>query len=264
MELEKNSKFKIYLVILIFIMIILLSAYVVISKIVNHDTILDYDTIDTVEKFNNTLLEENNKFTEISIKDNDVIELYERINNIDMEEKLYLMKNLQFDWAKESSVVLSSLNENLITYEDGKKYVSADVFDMKYNELFGNYKIGLEKESNECDTVSFDITTNKYLLNEPCLENDLQMKTFFKNVTYNESRAEIIINKYYAFMKPTTRINFYPEDEGIDLFTENDLKQIIVSDIQKEDINNYIHKMNTISYVFKKNTNGNYYLNSVK
>ena len=46
MEVERNSKFKIYLVITIFIMIILLSAYVVTNKIINHQTIMNYESMD--------------------------------------------------------------------------------------------------------------------------------------------------------------------------------------------------------------------------
>ena len=264
MELENNSKFKIYLVIAIFIMIISLSAYVVASKIVKHETILDYDSVVTIEKERDYLLKNSKEYVEVSLTHDKVKRLYNMVNNTNVEEKLYLMKNSKFDWSNTASIVLSSLNNRFLTYENGKKYMNSTVFNSKYREFFGNFKIGIERGSNECDSVSFDISTNRYLLNEPCIDDDIEMKTFFKNITYNEHRGELSINKYYTFVKATTKIDFYTYYDGKDLFLDNDLKQIIVQDIQDEDISNYIFNMNTISYVFKKDANGNYYLSSVK
>lgn len=263
MEVETNSKFKIYLVITIFIMIILLSAYVVTNKIINHQTIMNYESID-FEKQNDLILQNSSSIIELDFQNEKVNRMYNLINTNLMDERLYLMKQKDFDWANTSAVVLSLVEENSIIYDSGKKYIDSEGFDLKYNELFGKYKIGLEKTSDSCNSVSFDIASNRYLINESCKEDNLEIKTFLKNITYDETTEEIKINKYYTFVKETDRINFYTDYEGVDLFYENDLKKIIAVDIKREDINNYIFNMNVISYVFKKNVSGEYYLASVK
>ena len=135
---------------------------------------------------------------------------------------------------------------------------------LKYNKMFGDFKIGLEKESTECDSVSLDISTNRYLLNDACIDDEIEMKTFFKNITYDENREEISINKYYVFTKTTTKINFYTDYEGKDLFLDRDLKTMIGQDIKEEYIGQHIYDMNVISYVFKNDLNNNYYLVEVK
>ena len=99
-----------------------------------------------------------------------------------------------------------------------------------------------------------------YTIDSYCYEdNDNTIyKTFFKNIILDKD--DIVVNKYYVLL------SYDKEDNTYSLYKNSDFKEknLIASNIDCSDINNYINDMDIISYVFKKNNKNNYYFAFVK
>lgn len=258
MDTEQTNKTKTYFVIILFMMIILLSAYVVIDKILTRNK---EDLVkDTVYKEN--ILENSNDIIELSLQNKVVNNLHNFVNNEKVDYLLYQNKKNKLSWDMKSLIVMNNLEE----YKNGNSFdivnIDKEIFEEKYKEIFGD---SLNKEiraSSNCPTTAYNIEDGIYSINLSCYENDnkIYYKTFFKNITLEDDT--LFINKYYVFIKEVEDLL----NEDYILYKSDKLKEedIIASNISYNDINNYISSMNVISYVYKKDSNGNYYLNSVK
>ncbi|MDD6879450.1 MAG: hypothetical protein PUD59_04415 [bacterium] len=252
---NKISNKKTYLVVGLFIIIILICMYIVISKAVIKTK--ENNINKELEQENKTILKGSNVVTELSLKNTKVEQLYNYVNNSDIEYILYENRK-DISWEIKSFVVVMNLQNNLL--EDNEiSYVAIDDFNNLYNKIFGDInEIKFENRiSRICNGASLNKELNRYEINNDCSNNNgLNMKTYLKNITVED---EIIsINKYYSFVNYT--IN------GEDIYYKNELsdRYLIANNISYRDEANYINKMNIISYKFKKNSFSNYLLYKVE
>ena len=247
---EKNNTNKIYLVIIVFIMIIGLSAYVVIDRIIDNKNNKEID-IDEVDFKDNDKL----NIDELSLSNKTVKRIYNYFNNERIQYYLYLDKNKNISWDSKSLIVAYNLRNDL----ENVLSIDSEEFEKKYIEIFGDFSNNEVKHSKKCSTTTYNIEENTYTIDLSCYEeNSVMYKTFFKNIVLDKD--DIVINKYYVFL------SFDKENNLYSLYRNSDLKEkdLIISNIDYSDINNYINDMDTISYVFKKNNKNNYYFAFVK
>lgn len=255
--MDNSNKTKTYFVVIVFIVIIFLSGYIVIDKIIKkNNELLEQESM----KIQENLLKDSKLVTELSLDNKQVEKLYSYVSNNNIDYILYLNKNKDLSWDTKSFIVSS-----LIDSDSKSDYVNIDksVFEKKYMEIFGDdiRKISVDKRiSNICGGASFDEMNAVYTVKLDCIEDNLHMKTFIKNITYSDSMIKI--NKYYSFVKKSvfdgvTTYNVYDSNNSNE-------SSLIAYDVDGISINNYIYKMKTISYLYKKDISGNYYLYGVE
>ena len=251
MEAEKNNKNKIYLVIIMFIMIMGLSTYVVVDRVIQNNNKKE-DNFEKIEFKDN----EKNIVEELSLNNKLVKQIYSYFNNEKLEYYLYLDKNKKLSWDSKSIIVTYNLDKDL----DNVLNIDKEEFEKKYFEIFGDFSNNELRQSKKCPTTNYNMEDGIYTIDSYCYEdNDNTIyKTFFKNIILDKD--DIVVNKYYVLL------SYDKQDNTYSLYKNSDFKEknLIASNIDCSDINNYINDMDIISYVFKKNNKNNYYFAFVK
>lgn len=259
MELDKSGKTKTYFVIIVFIVIILLSAYVVIDKIIKRNE--EDLKLNNLNKTTSSVLKDSSLITELSLTNKYINELYNYINDKDIEYVLYSDKNKELSWDIKSLMISKSIL-NKKTEESEIMYIDKESFESMYSKLFNDDidKLSIEdKTAFVCGGASYDFENDIYVVKSNCsLDNN--MKSFFKNIIYEDD--SILINKYYIF----TEKHLSNGVEEYDLYKSNktDEDNLLVTDIKMEDINNYISDMNVMTFKFSKSKDGKYYFDGIK
>lgn len=261
MEKENVSKVRTCLVVSIFIVIIILSAYIVVEKITSNSSNSsdkEKNTLKTLE-----ILKDSRIVNELSLDNEIVKKLYNHVNDEYIDYLAYGSREKQLSWDFISLIVLENIDSKLILKDEyNREYVEKELFEDTYKSIFGNNINNIlvsDRRSTTCGSASYE--NDRYYVNWYCNGQGeyIILKTFLKNVTVEEELVKI--NKYYVFIK-NSNLN------GIefDLYSDENLIEdnLIALDVKTSDISNYIDSMNTISYVYKKDNKGDYYLDKIE
>lgn len=247
MEENNVSKVKTYLVVIIFILIIILSAYVVYKKVTAKT-----DENEVVEVKEQILDKSSNKL-ELSISNKTVKKLYDLVNGKDIDYVMYLYRNKSFDWDLNSFVTVKAISSNGLSDD----VIEGSLFREKYKSIFGK-DIDNNLTSEECGSASYIEESDSYKVNNYCFINKktTYIETYLKDIVLDDGTVKV--NKYYVFIEKTP--------DGYNLYSDDSINEenVIAMDVSMDEISTYISKMNIITYNFKKSTDKNYYLDSVK
>lgn len=252
---ENKTDKKTYFVIILFMLIIILSLFVIINK-----ALVKTKEINIIKEHENeykSFLEGSKNVVELSLNNKKINELYNYINDEQIEYSLYKNRK-KLNWNVKSLIISLNLQDKY--YEDeGINYLPVEEFEKLYNKIFGNINDTFinNRLSDDCNSATFNKDLNRYEISNNCsTDNSLYFKSFLKNITIDDDI--ISINKYYAFVdKTNNKEDIYYRDSIED-------KYLVINDIDYKKENKYINKMDTISYKFKKDKNSEYHLYKVE
>lgn len=255
----ENTKARTYLVIIVFIIIILLSGYVVIDKIIERN---ELDSKTKQEETIDSILDNSNSIVELNLSNKIINKLYLNIRDESIDELLY-SKTKTLSWDNKSKVIVKLLNDKNIYVDDYVNY-DKEIFEEKYKEVFGN-DIDIipneERIGSTCGSANYDLDNGVYTAKLDCEKDNYTMKTYLKNITMENSM--IRVNKYYTFIIPTSVDN---DEQLYTIYKSRDLNEssMISKDISYKNINRFIVYMPILSYYFKMDNQGNYYLSYIR
>lgn len=258
MELGRENKTKTYFVVIVFLVIILLSAYVVIDKIIKRNEL--NIKFNNFNKLTNSILDKSTLITELSLGNNYIEEIYNNINDKDIEYLLYLNCNKKLSWDIKSLIVSKSINKSSKNLD--VLYIDREEFEKIYSKLFEDdiSKLSIEERTASiCSAASYDLENDIYVVNLNCYLNN-KMNTFYKNITFKDDA--ILINKYYVFTDKY--INNESEEYSLYLSDKFNEDNFLIDNIKAEHISNYISAMNVISFKYSKSKDGNYYFEGIE
>ena len=247
--MEKNHDlFKRVILILFFISIIAISAYIVVTKVIKRNSVSDEEEIQEVTE---TVLKGSSIVTELSIKNPKVKELYNYIDDQEID-LMALNEDKKLSWDFKSFVVVKNIgiDDDLIEQQE---------FEDKYYKIFNDKLDNQKRESKVCGSATYGSDFELYKVNVSCFDfNKPQIRTYLKNITLEN--GDLKINKYYTYVD-----NSFEHLNELGIYTNKELNEesMIVEGIKEKEISDYISNMNILSYVFKKDKDGEYYLYKV-
>ena len=247
MEENKLNKAKTYLVVMIFILIIVLSAYIVIKKATNRP--VEDEEVVVKEK----VLDKSTNKLELSLNNKAVKALYDRVNDNSIDYIAYSYIDKDLDWDIKSYITIKNIDESKVE----KNRIKASLFKDTYYKIFG-YEENMNLDSDECGRASYDEEKDEYVINELCSFNkdNKYIQAYLKDII--AENGSVIVRKYYVFI--------VKDIDGYNLYSDikTDEQSLIVEDVSINEIPNYMDKMKTITYVFDKSEDNNYFLVYVK